>query len=465
MDQAVILKSDLAVTSNSGASQKQLKNNVVDADKDKAHSFSSTLDKLDKQAEKQNHREIKKSDKSDKSEITEAKTSKADDHEKTKADTLDEKDGKLLPDDTAVTDENGHPIILDANATELPFDELAGQIGIAEDDHTELSSEDAVVNSVSTPVIDTAKVETKAVSKEKAEVTQTYARLTANNQPVTNINASNEDSAELTNQEGLTVEQKQQGANLRSDILNAILKKTTTDADKIAAALSPQKIPNNPELTPANLKDGLSEEQKMIALANIAKPDFAKAKSQIFGAGLERNSGTSLTTFSQPAINTNVATASVSAEKAQPTLDLQPAIQSAAWNRVLSSRVIWMAREGVQQASLKMNPANLGPVEVKLHMQNDQASVSFVAHHAATRDALEQALPRLRESFLENQMELAHADVSQQSFSQAEEQENNKTTNNGSITVGSDAENDSEASVQDAKTSEQDLSMGLSVFA
>ncbi|WP_292363625.1 flagellar hook-length control protein FliK, partial [Methylophaga sp. UBA1464] len=106
------------------------------------------------------------------------------------------------------------------------------------------------------------------------------------------------------------------------------------------------------------------------------------------------------------------------------SLDIQPQLNNAAWARVMSSRVVWMAREGVQQAELRLNPAHLGPVEVRLSMQNEQTSVTFVASNAAARDALEQALPRLRESFSDNGLALNHAEVSHQDqSSQSSEQD------------------------------------------
>ena len=54
-------------------------------------------------------------------------------------------------------------------------------------------------------------------------------------------------------------------------------------------------------------------------------------------------------------------------------------------------------------------------------MHHDQANVTFIAQSAVTRDAIEQALPRLRESFAQNGLELTNADVSQQSFGQSGE--------------------------------------------
>ncbi|MBE0439841.1 MAG: flagellar hook-length control protein FliK [Gammaproteobacteria bacterium] len=150
-----------------------------------------------------------------------------------------------------------------------------------------------------------------------------------------------------------------------------------------------------------------------------------------------------------------------------PVLDIQPSLHNAAWSRVMTSRVLWMAREGVQQASLKLNPAQLGPVEVRLNMQNEQANISFIAQNATTRDALEQAIPRLRESFAQNGLELANADVSQQSFGQSAEQEQQeKELNSASISQNvSQVDDNTSEHEQKIVDNEQDVELGLSIYA
>jgi flagellar hook-length control protein FliK len=109
------------------------------------------------------------------------------------------------------------------------------------------------------------------------------------------------------------------------------------------------------------------------------------------------------------------------------SLPVQPSMQNPAWGQVMSSRVAWMAKEGIQEAELRMNPARLGPVEVKLHVQNDQASVTFLAQQSATRDALEQALPRLRESFAESGMQLTDAQVGEQEQQQEQSEQSGES--------------------------------------
>ena len=95
-----------------------------------------------------------------------------------------------------------------------------------------------------------------------------------------------------------------------------------------------------------------------------------------------------------------------------------PFSQQAAWGEEVGSRVKWMVSSQVQSAELKMNPANLGPVEVKISVQNDQTTIHFSAQNGAVREALDAAMPRLREMLGDNGVNLADVDVSDQSFAQ-----------------------------------------------
>lgn len=88
------------------------------------------------------------------------------------------------------------------------------------------------------------------------------------------------------------------------------------------------------------------------------------------------------------------------------------------WSEDLSERVVWMTGKGMQSAELQLNPKHLGPVEVRINLTQDQASIQFVAHHAGVREAIEAAIPKLREMLGTQQMNLADVSVSQHSFSE-----------------------------------------------
>ena len=88
------------------------------------------------------------------------------------------------------------------------------------------------------------------------------------------------------------------------------------------------------------------------------------------------------------------------------------------WDQSLAQRVVWLVNQNVQGAELRINPPQLGPVEMRIVMNNDQATVSFTSQHAAVREALEAAVPRLRDMFSDNGLNLGNVNVSQHSFAQ-----------------------------------------------
>jgi flagellar hook-length control protein FliK len=100
------------------------------------------------------------------------------------------------------------------------------------------------------------------------------------------------------------------------------------------------------------------------------------------------------------------------------TADLKSPVGSSAWEDELGAHLTWMTQKGLETGSLRVSPEHLGPVEVNISVQNGDASVWFAANHPDTRAALEQALPRLREMFASQGMNLADSGVSRQSLSQ-----------------------------------------------
>jgi len=83
------------------------------------------------------------------------------------------------------------------------------------------------------------------------------------------------------------------------------------------------------------------------------------------------------------------------------------------WERAFGERVVWLVGQQIQAAEVRLNPPHLGPVEVRLSLTGQDASVSFTVSHGATRDAIEQAIPRLRELFAEHQLQIVNVDVGQ----------------------------------------------------
>ncbi|HEY4968482.1 MAG TPA: flagellar hook-length control protein FliK [Steroidobacteraceae bacterium] len=97
---------------------------------------------------------------------------------------------------------------------------------------------------------------------------------------------------------------------------------------------------------------------------------------------------------------------------AAPAAVLRAPVGSAAWTEELGARLTWMTHNGQESGSLHVSPEHLGPVEVRIEMRDGAASVWFGAAHAATRTALEQSLPRLRDLFASSGLQLTDAGVS-----------------------------------------------------
>ncbi|HRX89329.1 MAG TPA: flagellar hook-length control protein FliK [Steroidobacteraceae bacterium] len=107
------------------------------------------------------------------------------------------------------------------------------------------------------------------------------------------------------------------------------------------------------------------------------------------------------------------------------TLTLSQPLGTAAWTTELATRVSLLVRSAKQSATLKLNPADLGPVEVRISVRESDASVTFVAAHADTRAALEQAMPKLRDMLASQGLALADSAVfadSQRSFNSSQPQ-------------------------------------------
>lgn len=97
-------------------------------------------------------------------------------------------------------------------------------------------------------------------------------------------------------------------------------------------------------------------------------------------------------------------------------------VTSREWSTDFAQRVVWMAGQRLQMAEIAVNPPNLGGVEVRLSMHDQQsAGAQFYSPHPTVRDALEAALPRLRDMFAEAGINLGQAEVRDQAFSNSQE--------------------------------------------
>ena len=93
------------------------------------------------------------------------------------------------------------------------------------------------------------------------------------------------------------------------------------------------------------------------------------------------------------------------------------------WGESLAGRVSLMMSGNQQTAKININPPELGPIEIRVTIKNEQANINFFAQHGAVRDAIEDAFPKLREMLSQNGLSMGESNVSEHPFSRGNAQD------------------------------------------
>ncbi|MEO3879201.1 flagellar hook-length control protein FliK [Rheinheimera fenheensis] len=184
-------------------------------------------------------------------------------------------------------------------------------------------------------------------------------------------------------------------------------------ADKAASSAAKSGTEDNPQSSQQRQQGSaaLQEilQQQAAAGIKVVEQPSAMRSEQLFSATIaqaEQRQAGALRSAEKPA-------ASV-AEQLKQSLNLLQ--QDAAGQ--LRERVNLMVRQNIQVAEIRLDPAGLGQMQIKIDMQQDQASVQFVVQQPQAKELLEQQLPRLREMLQQQGIVLSEGQVQQQSQQQ-----------------------------------------------
>jgi len=191
---------------------------------------------------------------------------------------------------------------------------------------------------------------------------------------------------------------------------------------------------------------------------NQAFFDTAQKKSVGFDELLATLTKTNLSSVTNSTnVNTNPILAQIaslingSATIAQPLLGavaetslLQPSnptqtqvtvpLNSSRWSDELGQRVRWLVGQNIGSAQIRLNPAELGPIQLRINVSGDQVSVVFNSQFGVVREAIEAALPKLREMLESQGLNLADADINQGDTAERQSKEGmNTAVSNGKI--------------------------------
>jgi flagellar hook-length control protein FliK len=81
----------------------------------------------------------------------------------------------------------------------------------------------------------------------------------------------------------------------------------------------------------------------------------------------------------------------------------------------LKDKVMVMMNQKLQQIEIRLDPQELGNVNVKINLQNEQAVVSFIVQNQQAKEAFDQNLGRLKDMLAESGVDVGDANVEQQS--------------------------------------------------
>lgn len=103
-----------------------------------------------------------------------------------------------------------------------------------------------------------------------------------------------------------------------------------------------------------------------------------------------------------------------------PRHEISTPVSSRNWADEVSQKVSWVATRDNGRAELVLNPAHLGRIEVSINMNGEHATAAFVAANATAREALQDAMPRLREVLAQSGIQLGQTSVDAGTSGQAQ---------------------------------------------
>lgn len=171
-----------------------------------------------------------------------------------------------------------------------------------------------------------------------------------------------------------------------------------------------------PELDPGD-DEGVNFASQLLATSTVVRRDGAEQGRavdapavKVAGAGEART-------------DTLMRSEAVQSAQAARQVPGQPLnMQQPGWSKELTDKVMWMSSQNLKSAEIKMNPAELGRLEIRVQVGQEHTQISFTSAHAGVRDSLDGQMHRLREMLEQQGMHNVDVEVSGQSHQQQEQQ-------------------------------------------
>ena len=232
----------------------------------------------------------------------------------------------------------------------------------------------------------------------------------------------------------------------------AAQKATESLAERIAASLPSGVTPQQQQSLKANVIAGINEFQQQVAqgrepgidiaalVANAAnEAGLSQSNTQAMMANIDAQVGqfmqlvnqsqqSAQSVFQSQLVQTDTQLvennqARVESSKTQQQLDgfdKAVNIHKPEGQQQLNEKIRWMVNARNTMAEIRLDPPELGSMQVRVNVSGDAASVSFVVQSQQAKDALAESMPRLREMLSEQGIELGDAHVQKDNSSNGE---------------------------------------------
>ncbi|WP_159738756.1 flagellar hook-length control protein FliK [Vibrio atypicus] len=351
------------------------------------------------------------------------------------------------------------------------------------------SPEVAAIAAAGTKVATEAKVDVKAASTPKSQTVLQTAASSASDVSSASIEApvaagvmaaaaipwavnSSEEVAsdEVVLKSSSQLEPKAQQAAVAQSVHQALAQSQTAQvaAQQNAAALAPTQVAS-PEVMASQMQTLVNAPVNTPVNPAVAEQAMLKAAMSAKSVGGLTNGSTAknesgLGQGSEPAFAQQLAQAAGLQQSSPGQVRAEQAAQvPLQMNREMASdqvaeRVQMMLSKNLKNIDIRLDPPELGRMQIRMNMNGDGATVHFTVANQQARDALEQSMPRLREMLAQQGVQLGDTSVQQQ----ASGQQQNRYAANGQ---GQSGQGSSNQAGMGEENLEPDINLDLNVAA
>lgn len=167
----------------------------------------------------------------------------------------------------------------------------------------------------------------------------------------------------------------------------------------ISDAIRDANIPVTPQM--------LSQAEQQVSQLNMMLSSAQSTAAQVVSSQL-------VSTDAVIQENSQVRSESTKAQAQADGLDRPVNITKAEGQQQLHEKIRWMVNARNPMAEIRLDPPELGSMQVRVNVNGDTASVNFVVQSQQAKEALADAEPRLRDMLAEQGIELGESSVREQ---------------------------------------------------